>query len=85
MHPEDFLGFLLAWKRTRGCLLAMLLIFGMTMSPIANYLQFSCRIITKTVNDDFLTKIAPKGYILLVSHRCLAIHNVQETMDGLKI
>ena len=57
IRPEDCLGLLLAWTRTRGSLMVLQLIFGLTMSPLSKYLQFARRIIVKILKNKPLAKI----------------------------
>ena len=47
IRPEDGLGLVLAWTRTRGSLMALQLIFGMTYSNLNDYLLYGKRIIVK--------------------------------------
>jgi hypothetical protein len=42
--PEDGLGLVLAWTRTRGLLMVLQLIFGMTYTNLDDYLLFAKRI-----------------------------------------
>ena len=37
----DCLGLLLSWTRTRGSLMSLQLVFGMTHTPLGKYLQFA--------------------------------------------
>ncbi len=57
MNPADCLGLVLAWSRTRGSLMVLQLLFGMTMSPVAKYLQFARRILVKILKSNNLAKI----------------------------
>jgi len=50
----DCLGLLLAWGLTRGSLMVLQLLFGMTMSPVFKYLQFTSRIANKVVEVGWL-------------------------------
>ena len=52
IRPEDCLGLVLAWTRTRGSLMALRPIFGMTFSNIDDYLKFAKRIILKVLRND---------------------------------
>ncbi len=45
IRPEDGLGLVLAWTRTRGLLMVLQLIFGMTYTNLNDYLLFAKRII----------------------------------------
>jgi hypothetical protein len=54
MTSADCLGLVLAWTWTRGSLMALQLIFGMTMTPVSKYLQFARRILVRVlVNDQY--------------------------------
>jgi hypothetical protein len=90
MNPADCLGLVLAWSRTRGSLMVLQLIFGMTMSPVAKYLQFACRILVKILKANDLAKIQippPEKldeYRAVIAARHPALDMVWGTMDGLK-
>ena len=56
--PEDCLGLVLVWTRTRGSLMALQLIFGMTCSNLCMYLRFGRRLIVEWLKSDSLAKIA---------------------------
>jgi len=43
IRPEDCLGLVLAWTRTRGSLMALQLVFGMTYTNLDDYLLFAKR------------------------------------------
>jgi hypothetical protein len=66
------------------------LIFGMTMSPVLEYLQFARKIVIKVVRKKELAKISMLSCGKLeeyrdVIHQChLALNNVSGTIDGLK-
>jgi hypothetical protein len=49
--PEDGLGLTLAWTRTRGSLMALQLIFGMTYTNLDDYLLFAKRIIVMVLRE----------------------------------
>jgi hypothetical protein len=49
--PEDGLGLVLAWTRTRGSLMVLQLIFGMTYTNLDDYLLFAKRIIVMVLKD----------------------------------
>ena len=57
IQPEDCLGLRLAWTRTRWSMMVLQLFFGITVSPLAKYLQFARRIIIKVLKKDELAKI----------------------------
>ena len=52
IHLENCLGLVLAWTRTRGLLIALQLICGMTFSNLDEYLLFAKRIIVKVLRND---------------------------------
>ena len=90
MNPADCLGLVLAWSRTRGSLMVLQLIFGMTMSPVAKYLQFARRILVKILKANDLAKIQIpppeklEEYQAVIVARHPALDMVWGTMDGLK-
>jgi hypothetical protein len=49
VRPEDCLGLVLVWTRTRGSLTALQLIFGMTCSNLCMYLRFGRRVIVEAL------------------------------------
>lgn len=91
MNAEDCLGLVLAWSRTRGSLMALQLIFGMSMTPTAKYLQFARRIIVKVLLDDPCARIEMPSHEKLEEYRSAiqarhpVLENVWGTMDGLKL
>jgi hypothetical protein len=58
VRPEDCLGLVLVWTRTRGSLTALQLIFGLTCSNLCMYLRFGLRVIVEALKSDSLAKIA---------------------------
>jgi hypothetical protein len=50
VRPEDCLGLVLVWTRTRGSLMALQLIFGMTCSNLCMYLRFGRRVIVEALS-----------------------------------
>jgi hypothetical protein len=90
MNPADCLGLVLAWSRTRGSLMVLQLVFGMTMSPVSKYLQFARRILVKILkaNVQARIKIPPpeklEVYRAIIADRHPALDMVWGTMDGLK-
>ena len=91
MHPADCLGLVLAWSRTRGSLMVLQLIFGLTMTPVSKYLQFVRRILVKILKANELAKICLPTHEKLEEYRGMiqarhpVLHNVWGTMDGLKV
>jgi hypothetical protein len=47
MRPEDCPGLYFAWSQTHGLLMVLDLLFGMTFTAVAKYIQFACRIVIK--------------------------------------
>ena len=74
MNPADCLGLVLAWSRTRGSLMVLQLIFGLTMSPVAKYLQFACRILVKILKANDLAKIKIPPPEKLEEYRAIMHH-----------
>ena len=91
MRPEDCLGLALAWTRTRGSLMALQLIFGMTMTPVSIYIRFSFRILVRVLIQNEHAKITIPSrekleeYRSIIQARHPALANVWGTMDGLKL
>ena len=91
IRPEDGLGLVLAWTRTRGSLMALQLIFGMTYSNLDDYLLYGKRIIVKVLwNDPRASVKIPSSeriaeYKEMVSNRHPYLTDVWCTMDGLKL
>ena len=91
IRPEDGLGLVLAWTRTRGSLMAMQLIFGMTFSNLDDYLLFGKRVLVRVLRNHPLAwvripsseKIAE--YKEMVRGRHENLRDVWCTMDGLKL
>jgi len=90
MHPADCLGLVLAWSWTRGSLMVLQLIFGLTMTPVSKYLQFARRILVKILKANELAKICLPTHKILEEYRGMiqarhpVLDNVWGTMDGLK-
>ena len=91
IRPEDCLGLVLAWTRTRGSLMALQLIFGMTYSNLDDYLLFGKRIIVMVLrHDDQAAVQIPSSkkideYKKMVVNRHRFLTDVWCTMDGLKL
>jgi hypothetical protein len=91
IRPEDCLGLVLAWTRTRGSLIALQLIFGMTFSNLDDYLLFVKRIIVKVLRKDQRAHVRiPSSekieeYKDMVRNRHPFLTDVWCTMDELKI
>ena len=90
LNPADCLGLVLAWSRTRGSLMVLQLLFGMTMLPVLKYLQFARRILVKILKANTLVRIMLPSPDKLEEYRAMiaaghpALDMVWGTMDGLK-
>jgi len=91
VRPEDCLGLVLVWTRTRGSLAALQLIFGMTCSNICMYLRFGRRVIVEALKSDALAMIAIPSEEIIMSYQEAVgaiyplLSDVWSTMDGLKL
>ncbi len=91
IRPEDCLGLVLAWTRTRGSLMVLQLIFGMTYTNLDDYLLFAKRIIVKVLRKHpmAMVKIPTskkiEEYKEMIRNRHQNLHNVWCTMDGVKL
>ena len=91
VRPEDCLGLVLVWTRTRGSLTALQLIFGMTCSNLCMYLRFGRRVIVEALKSDPLAKIAIPSNEEITSYKEAVgaiyplLYDVWSTMDGLKL
>ncbi len=91
MQAHDCLGLYLAWTRTRGSLMVLQLLFGVTFTAVAKYIQFARRIVIDVLKKDEMAKIAIPSHDQLETYRALierrhpALPDVWGTMDGLKI
>jgi hypothetical protein len=91
VRPEDCLGLVLVWARTRGSLMALQLIFEMTCSNLCMYLRFGRRVIVEALKSDSVTKIAIPSNEEIASHKEAVgamyplLSDVWSTMDRLKL
>ena len=91
MKAQDCLGLYLAWTRTRGSLMVLQMLFGLTYTAVAKYIQFAPRIVIKVLKQDPLAKIAIPShekleeYCVLIERCHPALPDVWGTMDGLKV
>ncbi len=91
VRPEDCLGLVLVWTRTRGSLTTLQLIFGMTCSNLCMYLRFGRRVIVEALKSDPLAKIAIPSNEEITSYKEAVgaiyplLYDVWTTMDGLKL
>jgi hypothetical protein len=58
VQPEDCLGLVLVWMRTRGSLHVLQIMFGLTYSNLSVYLRFGMRIIVETFRHDPLARVS---------------------------
>lgn len=63
-RPEDCLRVVLCWMHTRGSLIVLQNIFGMSMTPTSKYLQFSCWILVKVLQNDDNARISMPSHQL---------------------
>ena len=91
IRPEDCLGRVLAWTRTRGSLMALQLILGMTYTNLDEYLLFAKRVIVKVLQNHTMARVKiPSSekiaeYKGMICNRHKNLQDVWCTMDGLKI
>jgi hypothetical protein len=91
IRPEDCLGLVLAWTRTRGLLMVLQLIFWMTYTNLDNYLLFTKRIIVMVLRNHLMAKVQiPSSkkieeYKEMVQLRHPYLLDICCTMDGLKL
>ena len=91
ISAEDGLGLVLAWTRTRGSTMVLELIFGMTQTPVSEYLYFCMIILIRVLQAMDDAKIKPPcmekiiEYQGAVTQRHPLLQNVWCTMDGIKL
>jgi DDE superfamily endonuclease len=91
LSAEDCLGLCLAWTRTRGSVMVLQMIFGLTRTPIGMYLRFGRRILIKVLqgNSESSIRIPSddniRQYCEAIQERHPVLDNVWSTMDGLKL
>jgi hypothetical protein len=89
--PEDGLGLVLAWTRTRASLMVLQLIFGMTYTNLDDYLLFAKRIIVMVLQDHPMAEVQIPStkkieeYVEMVNRRHPYLSQVWCTMDGLML
>jgi hypothetical protein len=88
---EDGLGLVMAWIRTRGSLMVLQLIFGMTYTNLDDYLLFAKRIIVMVLQDHPMAEVQIPStkkieeYVEMVNQQHPCLLDVWCTMDGLKL
>lgn len=91
VQPEDCLGLVLVWTRTRGSLNVLQLVFGLTYSNLSVYLRFGIRLIVETFRNDPLARVRiPSGEEIESFKEAFAtrhplLSDCWATMDGLKL
>jgi hypothetical protein len=91
VQPEDCLGLVLVWTRTRGALNVLQLVFGLTYTNLSVYLRFGIRLLIETFHDDPLARVclpSPEKiyeYMSAFGERHPLLHDCWATMDGLKL
>lgn len=91
IRPEDGLGLTLAWTRTRGSMMALQMIFGMTYSNLDDYLLYGKRVIVKVLGNNSQARVCVPSsdkiaeYKEMVRSRHPNLTDVWCTMDGLKL
>ena len=90
IYPEDCLGLVLGWTTTHGSMMALQLLFGMTVTNLLMYVHFNCRLIIEFFNHHHLAKVSvpskekSRNMNKLFMPNIL-IENVCCAMDGLKL
>ena len=91
MNSEDCLGLILAWTRTRGSLMCLQIIFGLTQSVLPLYLQFGMNLLILVLQGlkEAKVKIPSAEEITelqaMVGNRHPLLSEVWCTMDGIKL
>ena len=91
LRPEDCLGLVLMWTRTRGSLSSTQLIFGISYTTCCDYLKFGTRILLKTLYNNPAAEVKVpsfekiKTYMQAIESRHPSLKDVWCTMDGLKL
>jgi len=91
VQPEDCLGLVLVWTRTRGSMNVLQLVFGLTYSNLSVYLRFGIRLIVEIFSDDPLARVAIPSAVEIESFKAAfaerhpILNDCWATMDGLKL
>ncbi len=91
VQPEDCLGLVVVWMRTRGSLYVLQLVFGLTYSNLSVYLRFGMRIIVETFRHNPLARVSIplaeeiESFKAAFAERHLLLNDCWATMDGLKL
>ncbi len=91
VQPEDCLGLVLVWTRTRGLLNVLQLVFGLTYTNLSVYLRFGIRLLVETFSNDPLARVAIpsmdeiESIKVAFAERHPLLNNCWATMDSLKL
>jgi hypothetical protein len=91
IRPEVGLGLVLAWTRTRGLLMVLQLIFGMTYTNLDDYLLFAKRIIVMVLQDHPMAEVQIpstekiEAYVEMVNQRHPYLSDIWCTKDSFKL
>ena len=91
VQPEDCLGLVLVWTRTRGLLNVLQLVFGLTYTNLSVYLRFGIRLIVETFSNDPLAQVTISSADEIESFKAAfavwhpLLSKCWATMDGLKL
>ncbi len=91
VQPEDCLGLVLVWTRTRGLLHVLQLVFGLTYSNLSVYLRFGMHIIIETFRHDPLARVSIplaeeiESFKAAFAEQHPLLNDCWATMDGLKL
>ncbi len=58
VQPEDCLGLVLVWTKTRGSLNVLQLVFGLTYTNLSVYLRFGIHLLVETFHEDPLARVS---------------------------
>lgn len=85
------LGLVLAWTRTRGSLMVLSMIFGLTTANLSVWLRFARRIMVRVLKDHPKSKVRMptdeeiQDYIQAICSKYPSLQDVWGAMDGLKL
>jgi len=91
LQPEDCLGLVLMWTRTRSSLCSLQVIFGISYTICCDYLKFGTRILLKVLYNNPSAEVQVpssekiQSYMEAIESRHPSLKNVWCTMDGLKL
>ncbi len=91
VQPEDCLGLVLVWTRTRGSLHVLQLVFGLIYSNLSVFLRFGMRVIVETFRHVPLARVSTPSAEEIESFKATfaeqhpLLNDCWATMDGLKL